>query len=128
MLDMCKDVKKNRRYRVIIAGSREFDNFELLKIKCDQFLGGDKNWEVVSGTARGADRLGEKYAKLRGLPVKKFQANWELHGKSAGYKRNKQMAVYADAAIVFHMNNSRGSQHMIDIAEEMKLPIRIVKI
>lgn len=119
---------KKRRNRVIIAGSREFDNYELLKMKCDLILARDNNWEIVSGTARGADKLGERYAAERGLPVKKFVPDWDKHGKKAGYIRNEAMAEYADALIAFHMNGSRGTAHMIKIAEEAGLPTRIIKI
>lgn len=119
---------KKRRNRVIIAGSREFDNYELLKAKCDLILARDNNWEIVSGTARGADKLGERYAAERGLPVKKFVPDWDKHGKKAGYIRNEAMAEYADALIAFHMNGSRGTAHMIKIAKEANLPMRIIKI
>lgn len=82
--------------------------------------------EIVSGTARGADELGERYAAERGLPVKRFPADWDQYGRSAGYKRNAQMAEYADAAVIFWDEISRGSKHMIDLAKEKELPVRVV--
>ena len=47
---------------------------------------------VVCGMARGADKLGEQYAKEMGFMVHYFPAEWERYGKSAGYIRSLQMA------------------------------------
>lgn len=77
--------------------------------------------EVVSGDADGADKAGEKWAKKHRIPVKKFKAQWWVHGKSAGYKRNIEMADYADAAIIFIRDNSKGANHMLKIARQKNL-------
>ena len=55
--------------------------------------------EIASGAAKGADKLGEQYAKERGFKLTKFPANCNKYGKTAGPKRNQQMAQYADALI-----------------------------
>lgn len=68
--------------------------------------------EVVSGTAIGVDRLGEKWAEVNGIPVKQFPADWQTHGRAAGMIRNEQMGRYADAGIVIIDKGSRGSTHM----------------
>ena len=119
-------------FKVIICGSREFDNYELLKIKCDKILENKlKNNKVVivSGCARGADELGEKYAKERGLNIMKFPANWDKYGKRAGYLRNKLMAEVANACIAFLDPNAenKGTKMMIRIAHEQKLLVREIK-
>lgn len=111
--------------KVIIAGSRGFDNYELLKAKCDVFLAKYEDIEIVSGTASGADKLGERYAREKGHKLKQFPANWSL-GKSAGFKRNEEMARYAGALICFWDGKSRGSRHMLDLAEFYGLKIRLV--
>lgn len=105
--------------KTIIAGSRGIKNY-------DDVLDGiyKANWvleEVVSGTAKGVDSFGERYASYIGIPIKRFPANWEKHGKSAGYKRNVEMAKYADAVIVIWDGKSKGAKHMIDIALSHKL-------
>lgn len=76
--------------------------------------------------ARGADSLGEQYAKERGIPVRYFPADWQTLGKSAGYQRNVQMAAYADALVAFWDGQSKGTKHMIDTARRHKLDIRII--
>lgn len=118
--------------KVIIAGSRNFNDYQLLKEKMDFYLQNKINIkkpncgiEIVSGMARGADIMGEKYAKEKGYTLKQFPANWSLYGKSAGYIRNKQMRDYADACVVFWDGKSLGSKHMISLAKE-KIPIRVV--
>lgn len=80
--------------------------------------------EVVSGTARGADRAGERVAKKLGIPVRKMPANWDKFGKSAGYRRNEDMANVAEACIVI-TNGSKGSGHMIDIAKKKGLQLYV---
>ena len=69
--------------------------------------------EVVCGGARGADTWGALWAHSQSIPVKMFPADWSRYGKGAGAMRNKQMALYTDAAIVFLYQNSRGSANMI---------------
>jgi len=112
--------------RVIIAGGRYFDDYDLLCRKADAFLSRQSEIEIVSGTAKGADKLGERYAEERGYPIKRFPADWGTFGNSAGYRRNVEMAVYGDALIAFWDGRSKGTKHMIDIAKKNDLKIRIV--
>lgn len=64
---------------------------------------------------------------MRGLPVDEFRADWDTHGKSAGYKRNSQMADHADMLIAFWDGKSKGTKHMIDLARAKKLIVKVVK-
>ena len=114
--------------KVIIAGSRDFDDYELLKVKCDYYLSNslDTQIEIVSGTARGADSLGEQYAIDKGYKITKFPADWNQYGKSAGYVRNKQMAEYSDCLICFWDGKSSGTKHMIDLAKSYNLKTKVV--
>ena len=129
--------------KLIIAGSRELreDSFPIIREKTDAFLWSlfEKNQKegrtfdgitIISGTARGADRLGERYGEENHYQIKRMPADWDKHGKSAGYKRNAEMAEQADALIVFWDGKSRGSKHMIDIWERShsSKPHRVVFI
>ena len=117
-------------FRVIIAGSRDFNDYNLLKEKCDTFLEIKRmvnDIQIVSGGARGADSLGERYAAEKGYHLQLFNADWEKYGKSAGYKRNVEMAENADALIAFWDGQSRGTEHMIRTARDHKLPVRVVR-
>jgi len=114
--------------RVIIAGGRDFDDFGFLKFNCDLYLedSEDNQIEIVSGKCSGADKLGERYAALKGFKVKEFPANWHVHGKKAGPLRNKEMAEYADMLIAFWDGKSKGTGGMIKLAEERNLIVHVI--
>ena len=115
-------------FKVIIAGSRGFSNYKLLKEKCNEYLREKRkeyNIIIISGGARGADTLGEKYAQDEGFSLEVFPANWNKFGKSAGFRRNEQMAEVADALIAFWDGKSHGTKHMIEIMENKKLLVRV---
>ena len=97
-----------------------------MKTKLDFYLSNLQHVEIVSGTARGADQLGERYAREKGFSIKRFPADWSL-GKVAGYLRNKEMAEYANGLVAFWDGKSRGTKMMIDLAKEHGLSIRVVK-
>jgi hypothetical protein len=110
--------------KLIIAGSRDLDDSSLLEPLIEKIIK-EQKWnitEVVSGTARGADTVGEFWAERHGINVKKFPADWAQFGKSAGPRRNAEMAKYADAAIVFILDDSRGSTHMFTTMQVMRKP------
>ena len=109
--------------KVIIAGSRDIN--DLKHINQTVFESKFKISEVVSGTARGVDRLGERWAKENNVQIKQFPANWDKLGKSAGVIRNKQMAEYADALIAIWDGHSVGTKHMINIALKMGLQVYV---
>ena len=113
-------------FRVIIAGSRNFVNYEMLRDTMDKLLANiEEDIVVVCGMARGADLLGKMYADEKGYIVDKFPADWVRYGKAAGYIRNEQMAKNADALVAFWDGSSRGTKHMIDLAKKYGLKIRI---
>jgi hypothetical protein len=117
-------------FKVIIAGSRGFSNYKLLREQCNKFLREKRktnNIIIVSGHARGADTLGEKYAQDEGFALETYPAQWKKLGKQAGYRRNEQMAEVADALIAFWDGSSKGTKHMIDIMNEKNLLVRVVE-
>lgn len=120
-----------KQLKLIIAGSRNFYNYILLESTLAKLLSKyddlPKQIEVVSGHALGADRLGEIWAKRHAIKVTTFPANWQLHGKRAGYLRNIEMAEYADALVAFWDGMSKGTKHMIDIAKSKNLQVRVIK-
>ena len=95
------------KMKVIIAGGRTFNDYDLLCKFCNKALSLQTEIEIVSGTANGADKLGEKYANENGYSIKQFPADWDKYGKSAGYIRNEEMAKYADALIAFWDGKSK---------------------
>ena len=118
--------------RVIVCGGREFNDRELCFSKLDQILPEYENPEIVSGHAKGADLLGEKYAKLHSLPLKVFPAEWKKYGRGAGPVRNRQMLQYAleekPLIIAFWNGVSPGTKDMVRQAEDAGAEVRVVKI
>ena len=82
----------------------------------------------VSGGCRGADMMGERYARENGYGVERYSADWEKYGKSAGPMRNRQMAQVCDYVICFWDGASRGTGSMIDHARKLCKPIRVKRI
>lgn len=109
--------------KVIIAGSREITDLAevhraIVKSEFDIT-------QVVSGGARGVDRLGEQAASQRHIPVAIFLADWDGLGKAAGFIRNKNMATYADALIAVWDGESKGTAHMIKTMEALGKPVYV---
>lgn len=123
--------------RVIIAGSRDFADYQLLKEKCADLVPihnlGTLPVRIISGTARGADQLGEQFAKEENCLLSRFPADWDKYGKSAGYRRNVEMAKFAiedqnkGLLIAFWDGKSRGTKWMIDIANRYGLDVEVVR-
>lgn len=129
------DITTLYQNRVIIAGSRnllhtENYNIEYVNNKIDKILSNLDKEEtiIISGMANGADKLGAQYSSSRWISLVEYPADWNRHGKSAGYKRNQGMADIATHLIVFWDMESKGTKHMIDIARNKGLKIRIIDI
>ena len=113
--------------KIIIAGSRNFNNYNFLENKVNELIKNKKIdiTEIVSGKAKGADFLGEKYASLNNISIKVFPADWNLYGKKAGFLRNQEMGNYADILIAFWDGNSKGTKHMIEYMKVLKKQVFI---
>ncbi len=120
-----------KEYRLVIAGSRDFNDYTLLSKAVDKHLG-DKvdnaKIIIISGTAPGADQLGERYAKERGYKLECYPADWGHYGKAAGPVRNMNMANVADDVIVFWDGESSGTKNMIETAKAKSIPCTVVEI
>lgn len=114
--------------KTIIAGCRDFSDYKLLKEKVDWYRKDHEITEIVSGTASGADQMGEDYAINHDIPIKEFPADWDKHGKAAGPIRNRQMAEYADCLIAVWDGESRGTKNMIDEMNKLKKPVFMIWI
>lgn len=128
--------------RVIIAGGRDFNDFKLLESNINKIFKqlsdeklisiyvNESNIEIICGKARGADTLGEQFAKEYKLSIKYFPADWNTYGKSAGYRRNAEMANYAKedngVLIAFWDGKSKGTKHMIDLAKSNNIRVFII--
>lgn len=128
-----------KEMRIIVAGSRNFKDYDLLFEKLSDYLTYMDDKDVVdnpsqvkfiSGTARGADILGEQFAYNYGYDVIRFPAKWDELGKRAGYVRNAEMAKYAaekyGVLFAFWDGKSKGTKNMIDIAKRYGLEVHVI--
>lgn len=122
--------------KVIIAGSRTITQknkvfsaffYGLAKFIEQGYKLPIENITIVSGHARGVDKIGEELADFLKLDCKIFPADWVHGGKKAGYERNLIMANYADALIAIWDGKSKGTKHMIDIAKRKGLKVYIYR-
>jgi predicted Rossmann fold nucleotide-binding protein DprA/Smf involved in DNA uptake len=113
---------------IAVVGSRTFNNYLILELYLDKIIKERNLTEVtiISGGAIGADMLGELYASKHDLPLRVFYPDWKSLGKSAGYIRNKQIVEASDLVVAFHQNNSKGTQHTIDLAKEYGLEVIVI--
>jgi len=89
--------RNDRELRLIIAGSRYITEYRLLERA--MVRSGFRPTVVLSGTCRGVDLLGERWAKAHGVPVERYPADWRLKPKYAGNLRNTTMVLEADALV-----------------------------
>lgn len=130
-------------YKLIVAGGRNFNDKQLLIDTMDSY------WDIyghslsiVSGMASGADRMGLEWAKAQGMRWYEFPAAWDnteapgavvktnRHGKKynvlAGHNRNKDMAEFGDALLLFWDGKSSGSKNMLETVVKLEKPYQII--
>ena len=112
--------------KLIIAGSHSFRDYQLL---C-QTLAPDKHriTQVIIGGARGADRLGIRWALSHSVRLRGFPADWERFGKSAGVRRNFQMAQAGDMLLAFWDGQSPGTAHMVQCMRQLGKPVVVIRV
>ena len=111
--------------QLIIAGSRTFTDYQRL---C-QVLAPDRHRiaQVITGGARGADQLGYRWAWKHAIKHQLFRADWERFGKSAGVRRNHQMAQAGDMLLAFWDGRSAGTHHMISCMQQLGKPVVVIR-
>ena len=120
--------------KLAVVGSRSCNNvgiiFEYLCIICSPFQSKEDVYdvEIVSGGAKGADTIAEKFALINRIPTKIFLPDWDKHGKSAGFLRNKDIVDYSDMVLAFWDQKSKGTKHTIDLALKAGKSVWIVPI
>jgi hypothetical protein len=123
---------------IIVAGGRKYNDYAELKHVCSDYvthlvkdgISQHNEISIISGMASGADSLGVKFANEAGLYLIRCAADWDTNGKAAGYRRNDQMAKLATdngrgVLLAFWDGKSKGTKHMIDLAEKHKMEIYI---
>jgi hypothetical protein len=129
--------------KCIIAGSRTISDYSIIKQAIIASGWQSDITEVVCGDAKGADYLGEQWAKAHNIPVKHFPAKWNdisakdaivaensygKYDKRAGFRRNEEMGNYTDALIAIIANNSSGTSHMIEYMQKLGKKVYIWEV
>ena len=126
-------------YRVLVTGSRDWDNERLIcesltKLLLGAGAGGAERFIVVHGDARGADRIASnwvRYHRPQGIAPgtavseERHPAEWDRFGKRAGLIRNQVMVEGgAEMCLAFIRNGSPGATHCAGLAEKAGIPTR----
>lgn len=117
-------------YRVLITGSRSWTDEETISNALRtvwEEQGKPTDMILVSGHCpTGADAICERIWEKNGLTVERYPADWDTHGKAAGFVRNKTMVdSKPDICLAFRKNNSKGTTHTINLASKAGIPLRI---
>lgn len=118
-------------FRLIVAGSRRFANYQAVSLVLDKMLEEKKKTHrviIVSGAAQGPDTLGRAYALEHGFPLEIYEADWDNVGRSAGYRRNEEMGRVSDALLAFWDLKSTGTKHMIEWMHKAGKPVRVAEV
>jgi hypothetical protein len=114
--------------RILVIGSRDWTDSEAVRDAIVATIPtGVESAVVVHGACpTGADYHADTWGRLlSGLSVETYPAAWTLHGKRAGFLRNKAMVeAGADVCLAFIKNNSRGASMTARLAEEAGIPVR----
>lgn len=118
------------KFYILIAGSRSYADYDTCKKILDYLLVNKKEVCVVSGGAKGADALAERYADERGYEKRIFPADWNKNGKRAGYLRNEEMHKFISSfenrgCVCFWDGESKGTAHNFELVKKYGTPIRV---
>lgn len=119
-----------QEFKLIVAGGRDFTDYEKAKEEITRLAEGElANFgvSIVSGMARGADALAVRFAREMGITLHEFPADWNAYGKGAGFKRNEDMARFADGLLAFWDGRSHGTSHMIRDMERLGKAVRTIR-
>jgi hypothetical protein len=108
--------------KVAVIGGRDFNDYEKLKQTLEIF----PITIIVSGGARGADQLSERYAKEKGIPTEIYLPEWDLFGKKAGFMRNTTIIENSELVVAFWDSKSKGTRDSIGKANKLKKTTLIV--
>jgi hypothetical protein len=117
------------RVKLLVCGSRTYINYREAEATILAFMEGNKVDEIISGGARGADRLAEVFCRNHNIPNTVMKAEWRKDGaldRGAGFARNLQMLELADHVIAFWDGSSPGTKHTFVEAQKRGIPVTLV--
>lgn len=111
--------------RIIVAGTRQWEDKRLFKRSIDAALGRltGRVLFISGGCPSGPDDIIVRYCKTYKRDILIMPAQWDLHGRSAGMVRNSEMAKIATGLIAFWDMESPGTRHMIETMKKQSKPV-----
>jgi hypothetical protein len=113
--------------RVLVCGGRHFSDIVGVIRTLDDFHAEKRFTLVIHGAANGADRLADRWAQLRGVPVRQFPADWEKYGNGAGPIRNRKMLCDGKPDLVIAFRGGRGTADMIEQAQKANVEVQVIE-
>lgn len=110
-----------------MIGSRNFTDVELAKKTLEELHLKHGAFVLISGGAKGGDKIGAEIAAQKGWECIIHPADWKLYGRRAGLIRNQTIISQADAVVAFWDGTSRGTEHSLRLAEEQGKPVLIIR-
>jgi hypothetical protein len=109
--------------KLAVIGSRNFSDSHILTQTLNMLHEEYNVTTLVSGGAKGADIMGQRWAEIRSIETEIYIPDWNLHGKRAGLLRNQDIVNSADLIVAFWDGVSTGTRHAIDLAHSSKTPV-----
>lgn len=115
--------------KVAIIGSRAYKNYASICAQMDELLIFFDNafTDVISGEARGVDKLGAQWARSRDISVIEKPADWKL-GQGAGMARNTNIVQEADFIVAFWDGKSLGTRDSLNKCKKFGKRYKIVRV
>ncbi len=112
--------------KVIICGGRDYTEFDIAYAYLDALHEEYQFSLVIQGEAKGADSIAKQWALSKDIAVKGHRANWDLHGRKAGFLRNKEMLDENNPDLVVAFPGGRGTAMMIELA--LKANVKVIQV
>jgi hypothetical protein len=112
---------------LIVAGPRNYFNREVITDALVDAICEVKPVKILTGDAKGVDTIVAELCAQFGMEYERFYADWDKYGRSAGPRRNWEMALKGTHLLAFY-NGSAGTSNMIYFAKRHELIVNIIEI
>jgi hypothetical protein len=112
--------------KTAIIGSRGFTDYNFFSKVIDVYR--EDISLIISGGARGTDKMAEQYADEHNIPKRILKPDWDWFGKKAGMIRNQDIIKGSEFVIAFWDGTSKGTENAITLAKRFKKQLEIYRI
>lgn len=116
---------EKKKLKVAVIGSRSLTDYDVVEEAMEPYR--NRAGMIVSGGARGTDRLAEEWAKENEVETLIFLPD-PAHGRGGYRIRNEKIVESADMVVAFWDGKSRGTKMVIEMCKDLGVPVEIVKI